>query len=569
MKKIKSYIYSLVLVLALGSTSCSNYLDRVPLDAPSDETFLRNEAEMNMALTGCYNILWTQWKASLPFLFAYDYASDIGYERDANDLLKMGQGAATSTNEIATLYWTEFYKGISRCNYLLNNMQKGQANVEPSVYNKIKAEAQFLRAYYYHNLVELYGNVPLITDVASLSGSQKTNTPKAETVAFILQELTEAAAVLPAEHKPLSGRISKGAALALKARVALYNEKWNEAIEASSAVMKMEGSLYQLEDEFSNLFTKAGQSSKEIIFSIQYKNPDKVHTMYRLVGSRGAGAYTNKKPAYQMADAYECIDGKPIDKSELYDPQNPWENRDPRLHYTLAVPGSIFLGYQFETHADSTQVWSYLNEKPVRVANKDANNSSNPYSTYTGICYRKYANLEDRLTPNLCETNPIVIRYAEVLLIYAEAKIKAGSIDQSVLDAINKVRGRKSVNMPPITTTNPTELFYAVCRERKYELAGEGFRLFDIRRWKIAEQVMNQPLLGRMSKAYPSTPPRIDEYANAYYDASIIARPGIESSEYKMRLVDNRSFDPQRDYLWPIPYVETETNKAIQQNPGY
>ncbi|WP_158228543.1 MULTISPECIES: RagB/SusD family nutrient uptake outer membrane protein [Parabacteroides] len=565
MKKINIYIFSLLLILS--TLSCVDFLDKEPLDAPSDESFLRNENEMQMALTGCYNILWTQWN-NMPFMFAYDCASDIGYERDANDLLKMGQGAGTPSNKIAALYWTEFYEGIARCNFLINNMNRGKENVPLAVYDKIEAEAKFLRAYYYSNLIELFGDVPLILDVVSLETSQVANTPKSTTVDFLLQELTEAADILPEEHKPLSGKASKGAALALKARIALYNERWQEAISAASGVMAMEGDLYGLEDDYSLLFRKDGQSSKEIIFSIQYMNPDKVHTMYRLIGSRTAGGFTNKKPAYQMADSYECIDGLPIDKSPLYDPQKPWENRDPRLYYTIAVPGSEFLGYQFETHADSILIWNYLTETPTRIVNKDANNSSNPYSTYTGICWRKYANVEDRLTSNLCETNAIVIRYAEVLLIYAEAKIKAGEIDQSVLDAINKVRSRESVKMPGITTTDPVELFYAVCRERKYELASEGFRLFDIRRWGIAEDVMNQPLLGRMSKGYPDQPPRIDSYGNAYYDDSIIAKPG-ESSEYKMRLVDNRTFNPNRDYLWPIPLTEMETNAAIKQNNGY
>ena len=145
------------------------------------------------------------------------------------------------------------------------------------------------------------------------------------------------------------------------------------------------------------------------------------------------------------------------------------------------------------------------------------------------------------------------------MLTYAEAKIKAGEIDASVLEAINKVRQRPSVKMPPITTTDPNELFYAVARERKYEFSGEGLRLFDIRRWKIAETVMNQPLLGRMKKSYPDKAPRIDEWGTAFYEGIPIAESG-ESADFKMRVVDIRKFDKNRDYLWPIPYIERQTN---------
>ncbi|MDT3367469.1 MAG: RagB/SusD family nutrient uptake outer membrane protein [Bacteroidota bacterium] len=325
----------------------------------------------------------------------------------------------------------------------------------------------------------------------------------------------------------------------------------------------MEGSLYKLEDNYATLFRNEGQNSKEVIFSVQYLVGTNVHALYRLFGSRNALAHTNKKPAYQLADSWECTDGLPIDKSPLFNPKDPYKNRDPRLGYTLAVPGSVFLGYQFETHGDSLKCWNYLTN--TRVNNLEATHA---YATFTGLCWRKYANVEDRLAINDCEMNTILIRYAEVLLTYAEAKIKAGQIDASVLEAINKVRNRPSVKMPPVTTTDPTQLFYAVCKERKYELSGEGLRLFDIRRWKIAEVVMNQPLLGRMKKSYPDRAPRIDAYGNAFYENIPVANQG-ESADFKMRVVDKRTFNPARDYVWPIPYIERQTNPSLTQNPNY
>ncbi len=403
----------------------------------------------------------------------------------------------------------------------------------------------------------------LITQVQSLADSNQPRTSKSQVADFIIKELTEAAAVLPATNNPTSGRASKGAALAIKARTALYNERWTDAISASSEVMAMEGSLYKLEDNYATLFRNEGQNSKEVIFSVQYLVGTNVHALYRLFGSRNALAHTNKKPAYQLADSWECTDGLPIDKSPLFNPKDPYKNRDPRLGYTLAVPGSVFLGYQFETHGDSLKCWNYLTN--TRVNNLEATHA---YATFTGLCWRKYANVEDRLAINDCEMNTILIRYAEVLLTYAEAKIKAGQIDASVLEAINKVRNRPSVKMPPVTTTDPTQLFYAVCKERKYELSGEGLRLFDIRRWKIAEVVMNQPLLGRMKKSYPDRAPRIDAYGNAFYENIPVANQG-ESADFKMRVVDKRTFNPARDYVWPIPYIERQTNPSLTQNPNY
>lgn len=552
--------YLILALLILLFSSCGDYLDKQPLDRPSDGTFLSNQQEMEMALTGCYSSLYIDF-AALPFPFMFDYVSDIGYERNVNDMQVLGQGAADANNKMATQLWRNFYAGIAKCNYLLQNMNRGENSVKPEDYRRIASEARFLRALFYSYLIELYGDVPLVTEVLTLSNSQRERTSKENVVNFLLQELKEAAEDLDVQLKGTSGHATKGAALALRSRVALYNERWDEAIQSAKEVMNL--GFYELEAEFAKLFTYEGQDSKEVIFSIQHLTGVHNHSMYNFLGSRNAKAFTNKKPSYQMADSYECIDGLSIDKSPLYDPEKPYENRDPRLGYTIAVPGSEFLGFQFETHGDSIQCWSYRDNK--RVPNLDA---TNPYASFTGLCWRKYANIEDAANPREGQMNLIVIRYAEVLLNYAEAKIKKGEVDQSVYDAINAVRERPSVAMPKLEGLSKEELFYAVCRERKYELASEGLRLFDIRRWKIAEKVMAMPLLGRMKKSYPKTAPVIDKYGTAHYDKSIIAGQG-ESSDFKMRVVDVRIFNPNRDYLWPIPYIERQTNKNLTQNPNY
>ncbi|MDR1225251.1 MAG: RagB/SusD family nutrient uptake outer membrane protein, partial [Tannerella sp.] len=554
---------------ALFFSSCSGYLDKYPLDTPSDQTFLANETEMEMALAGCYTPIWVglPGNTGISFLMVFENMSDNGYERGPNYVTELGQGSADALNSLVLNSWTELYRGISRCNYLLSNMSRGAAVVPAATYARIQAEAKFLRAYYYSYLIELYGDVPLLIEPVTLVEAQLPRTAKGQVVDLILKDLTEAAGVLSPVNNPTSGRPSKGAALALKARTALYDGRWQDAVSAASEVMAMEGSQYIIDPDYASLFTYSGQTSKEIIFSIQYLKGQTMHTLYSNFASRNARGTTARKPAYQLQDAYECIDGLPIDKSPLYDPQHPYENRDPRLQFTLAVSGSEFLGYQFETHGDSLTCWDYLTSPPSRIDNQDATHA---YATFTGICWRKYTNVEDRLAGTNCDNNVIVMRYAELLLIYAEAKIKAGQIDDSVLEAINKVRQRPSVNMPPVTTRDPGELFQAVARERRYELSNEGQRLFDIRRWKIAEEVMNLPLLGRMKKSYPAKPPRIDQWATAHYEGTDIpvAEPG-QSADFAMRVVDIRKFNPNRDYVWPIPYIERRTNPNLTQNPNW
>jgi hypothetical protein len=269
--------------------------------------------------------------------------------------------------------------------------------------------------------------------------------------------------------------------------------------------------------------------------------------------------YSNKLPSQSLVDAFECTDGLTIDKSPLYNPAKPFANRDPRLGFTIALPGSVFYNYQFETHKDSLQCWNYNTSPATRVPNQEAINA---FATATGYCWRKYVDLTDKADPANSELNVILVRYAEVLLIYAEAKIEKGEIDQSVYDAINSIRQRSGVNMPAIQPgQSQAQLRSVVRKERLYEFATEGFRLFDIRRWKIADQVMKGPLYGRIPRGLLANAPSID--------ANGIANYSNVPNKADMRVVEVRNFNANRDYLWPIPNIETVTDPAIVQNPGY
>lgn len=559
----KYFKYLIIAILLVQFSSCEGILDKYPLDGPSDGTFLSSEAELTAAVAACYQGLWWEWDGVLPFSIGFDQITDLGWDRNVNSaqMQQLGQNAHDGTNKTLSDIWSRMYTYIARCNYVLKNMERGEGTVPSGVYDQSMAEARFLRALYYHYLIELWGDVPLITEPLTLSTGQKARTHKADIVRFLFTELDDAAPHLPKDIKPTAGRATEGAAYALKSRIALYAGEWDVAIAAAEKVMAMEGSRYILDDDYMSLFQYEGMDSKEILFSIQYLKGTKTHPTFRAFGPRNATGHTNKKPAYQTADMFECTDGLSIDQSPLFDPKDPFVNRDPRLGYTLAVPGSIYCGYQFETHGDSIRCWNYNVTPAVRIENQEAIHA---YASFTGICWRKYVDTEDRADMS-GDLNAIVIRYAEVLLNYAEAKIEKNDIaDGKALEAINKIRQRKSVDMPPVAASTQTDLRNAVRRERKYELAGEGLRLFDIRRWKTAEIVMNEPLLGRMKKDYPDSAPRIDEQANVFYEGTgiPIADQG-ESADHKMRVVEYRSFNKDKDYLWPIPTVEVNTNPNI------
>jgi len=565
--------YVIILINIILCISCSDFLNKDPLDSPSDKTFLANETEIQMGLTGCYTPLWYDWE-TMPFYLAFECLSDNGWDRNTNDVQKLGEGANDANSSFVQSTWGSCYQGIARCNYLINKLPTGGG--ETDFIKQARAEAQFLRAYYYSYLIDLFGDVPLILESLTLADSQVPRTPKAEVLTQIFKDFDAAAAVLGTKNNPTSGRPTKEAALALKARIALYNEKWDIAIAAASEVMKLEGTETFLDPSFLNVFAYEGQNSKEILFSIQYLFGYKVQNIMRLFGARNCGGNANKVPSYQLVDSYLCSDGLPIDKSPLYNPAKPWENRDPRLAWTFALPssgyinwqkepGCLYVGFQFETHRDSIKCYNYHTNPPSRIDNQDALNA---YASFTGVNWRKFVCDRNYGDVNNCDNNIIVIRYAEVLLTYAEAKVKAGQIDNSVYAALNKIR--KRANMPDITESNPDDLFYAIARERRYELAGEGQRLSDIRRWKIADKVMNGFLLGRMQKSYPTKAPVIDKWGVPDYAAAgIPIASDVNDPNVSMRTVDLRKFDAKKDYLWPIPYIERKTNPALTQNPGW
>lgn len=562
MKIMKKYIKGCFIVafMAIGLSACKkDYLDKVPLSGPSDQTFFANQDELLLAVNGIYSALAFHPTDDMPFLMTIDAATDIGWDRNTSGLQSLGKGNQDSNNDYARAYWTNFYKLIGRCNFILDNAEKARSTTSPEIYARSIAEARFARAFAYHNLIELFGGVPLVTKTLGLNDGQLPRNSKEEVLAFILSELDAAAADLPASYGASDfGRATKGAALAIKARAALYAGNWDVAAAAAQEVIN--SNVYSLHNNFAELFSYNGRNSKEIILSLQYlRTANKTHAVTRNLLSRNGQGTSNKVPSQSLVDAYECIDGRPIHESPLYNPARPYENRDPRLSYTVALPGSNFFNFQFETHKDSLKCFNYNSTPPSRIDNQDATNA---FATFTGYCWRKYVDLVDRADVARSELNIILIRYAEVQLIYAEAKIEKGELDQSVYDAINSIRQRPGVNMPPIPTgLSQAELRSIVRKERMYELAMEGNRLFDIRRWKIAEQVMNGPFYGRVPRGLLASAPVIDANGIAHYDNV--------PNRAELRVVETRQFNPSRDYLWPIPNIEIVTDPNIVQNPGY
>lgn len=547
MKKLIS-----ICLVGVLMASCTGKLDKLPLTAPSSESFPTNQQELQTALVGCNNPL-LQCFGENPYQQVFEMFSDNAANRDVTPNQMWGDPNGGYVDAI----WSNLYVGISRCNFLLDNLDKAQKNVDEQTLQNFGAQARFLRAYYYSLLTSFFGAVPYITHTLDITQADVSRTDEAQIVDSILRELDDASQYLTQTNNPTSMTITKGAAWALASRVALYNEKWPEAIAAAQKVMALEGSEYQLDPHYENLCKLAGNTSKELIWSVHWNYNDITNIAPVSFKSRNAQGYNNRMPTESLVDSYECIDGKTIDKSGQYDPKHPWENRDPRLNWTIVTPGSVYCGYEYQTNRDSLTCWNYNVTPPVRIPNQDA---TNPYASFSGFAWRKYVDSTEFDQGNKSAISTILIRYAEVLLNYAEAKIESNQIDGSVYDAINKVRER--AGMPDIAGgESQDELRSVVRRERKVEFAGEGLRYFDIIRWHIAEQVLDGPCYGRIPTSLLASAPAIDE--NGTPDYSGISNYG------QMRVIQTRVFDKNKNYLWPIPGIELETNKNLTQNPNY
>lgn len=552
-KALYIFICSLVIV------SCSkDYLIKEPIDRPSVASFLKTEQELELSINGAYEKLWYSVDYNLPVEIHLDLASDIGYSRALTNFQFLGNGSVDASNPIILSMWRHYYTGIQRANYILDNVSKIEGIRNQSRVDQILAEAKFLRAYFYYHLTEMFGDVPLVTKVLTLDESYMSKSSKAEIADFLINDLESASQVLPLKYTKSEeiGRATKGVALALKSRIALFNEKWEIAADAANKVMDL--SIYDLETDYGSLYLKEKQTvSKEIMFMLQYKLGVQTHLAPKWTAPRMSSGFAGLIPSQSMIDSYLCKDGLTIDQSSLYDPHHPYINRDPRLNLSCVVPGSVFNGYQYETHKDSLQCWNYNVTPAIRVANQDAINA---FASFSGYCWRKYSDIRTPSFLQLSETGIILIRYAELLLNYAEAKIEGNSIDQSVYDVINKVR--KRAGMPLVEIGKTQEQLRSIVRiERKSELAFEGLRLYDIRRWKIAEKVMDGPLYGRIPRGLLNSAPTID--INGTPDYSNV------SNRSEMRIIEPRVFDKEKNYLWPIPQFEIDINTNLEQNKGY
>jgi hypothetical protein len=553
----------LIYILLVTGVSACHTLDLKPLSEPSTGGFYSNQTELELAVNDLYRLSF--WGND------NELFSDNEWHRGQLTNAVIG-GTMNADDGAVQTFWLNSYKAIARANSFLANKNNAAANTPAATLLRLEAEMRLIRAYQYARLLTHFGDVPFLVAPVTLAESYGiTRTNRDEILTFVFTELDFAAANLPLSYGASeTKRLTRGAALGIKARTALYMSKWQIAKEATDAIIK--SGAYVLHDSYSQLFLKAGETSKEIVISIPRDEKQQVFNSAAYVQdnlSRNAGGFGAQLPTRDMMDAYECIDGKPINESPLYDPKAPFKNRDPRLTATIVEFNTQWLGYNYTPHPDSLTVFSSKENK--KVSNKDTRAVA-AFASFTGFLWKK--GIDQTWQERLVEDNDaIIIRYAEILLTYAEAKIELGEIDESVVKAINQVRARaygvgvdQTTSYPAVKLTTAADLRKILRRERRVEFPREGLRYMDLIRWKLAEKVLTRPVIGlpdpavqnRAKWPFPGTTPidadGIADYSGFGNDVKVLAQ---------------RSFDKSRQYLWPIPAVERRVNTGITQNSGY
>ena len=542
---MKKYI---CILLVLASVASCDILELKPLDKISDADAWTDQSLIQVYVNGCYNALQHGYGAA-----TLSFVSDEAYSLFNGGGFQFAQTGTLTADNVTGMdarlnQWDHAYSYMRSLNTFFERIEG--APVDEDFKRGAIGEMKFIRAFVYAGLIWKYGGVPLITKVFRLNDDYTvTRSSYDECVNFIVSELDDAISRLPAQQPAAQkGRASGDACKALKARVLLYaasalnnpsndKAKWQRAADAIEPLLN---AGYALHGDYRRTFLT---DNSEIIFARYFTSTTSV-SFQGTMGRSGSNGANNGCPTQNLVNAYEMAstgllpynesaDGSlTLNTASGYDPNHPYDGRDPRFYETVLYDGSMWQGRETETFHGG------LDSPESSVGSWNA--------SLTAYCYKKFLDENVPVTgASVNQTNPwIYFRYGEILLNYAEAKFELGD-EAAAREYLNKVRARPSVQMPPVNDSGEA-LRERIRNERRVELALEEHRLYDVRRWKIAMETENKPLL-----------------------AMDIRKQADGSKTYEIKVLTERTFGTQH-YLIPIPRAEIDKSLGtLTQNPGY
>lgn len=573
----RNIIISLIVVL-IGMTGCYD-LDRAPYDQLSSSTFWKTEAQCKQGLMGVYASL--KNTDLYGKMFMIDVNSDVAAGYDQYEALQLG--TCTPRTGFLNGKWQNGYNAIQRANLAIRSIADAPIDQDPK--SKMLGEAYFLRALIYFHLLDYFGGLPIYDETTNLeqdfNNLKNLRTSAEETRQFILDDLEKAVnSGLPATWDAANyGRVTKSAVYALQGKVFLYNKNYDKAIQSFEEVLKPEYG-HQLNASYAELFTPTGHTSSEMIFSIvnlggtgnDYGMP---FCFYAGTRNSYGSCWNNTVPSVNLVDMYEYKDGRPFNWDEVFPGftkdnavrervfrcsfsddgikaldipaesekvKEMYAQRDPRMSATVIAPYTTYRGWNRNAERLMTFYFAKNTKGDVIALNENNGFMRNNRGGWETYFWRKFVPEGDwsgAITNR--EHTPVnfpILRLADVYLMLAECYNESGNVPKAV-EYINMVRSRAGIatlNSGPayLAVNTKDDVFKRIFRERAFELAGEGVRDSDLRRWKLSNQLLNRDEMGITGKR-----------------------------------MFTRVFRENRDYLWPIPADEIGMNDKLEQNPNW
>lgn len=542
MKTIYNIKNSITLLLASLFFSCSGVLDKEPLDEIGDNAFWTDPVLTEYYVNNIYGSIEVD-----PYV-THELRTDnaISAQRDkwrsSTFLFNYNLISATNPNDNI---WNKSYENIRKCNRFLEKIEG--STIEEGKKDHYRGQVYFLRGMFYFELVKRYGGVVLLDKV--LGATDNWNIAKEtekECYDFIISDLINATHLLPETWSGADkGRVTKGAAWALKSRVELYDKRYDEVIKSCAEVEKFGYELVPgiTPEQYRSIWWISNKENKENIFDIQFKSPDfdnklmVVNMVAYLNNPYGDRGWSGMGPTQELVDLYELKDGSPAptvsdapsDKVFNIQSSGIYTNREPRFYSSIIHHG--------------TQIFMKGDKGPATVDHYTLDTPDKEDASLTGYHVWKWIDYDNMNYPYAGYSgkdhalNWIMIRYAEVILNEAEARVETNDI-QGALTAINRIRSR--VGLPDYQETNQGKLRELIRKERRIELAFENHRFWDVRRWRIGKETQ-QKLHGVKF---------------------------VSPTDFVITEVDTRIWDDRLYYI-PIPYEEILRVSALKQNPGY
>ncbi len=561
---MKNKAYALLLAGVLAVSCNDAFLDRYPMDQITDENFWQTEEHVKSvantftaSLRGKYWLNMTEAMAdSAPWAVTTAFRT-IG-----------GGNYATDISQINTI-WDESYTYIGRTNYYLANYQRA-VNVSDEVKERYAAEAYFYRAYNYWLLTSYFGDVPYITDVLSVDSPDvyRGRDKRADIIDAITRDLEEHYKALPEYIEAGSdefGRVSQTAALALLSRIYLYNERWDDAVSAAERAMASPYyALYKTGNpdvDYRNLFNYTGRASRNannhetlLAFVYNYNLGEDARTSHNL--SREIWVpndYSRFVPTKSTIESYLTDTGEIWDPDSAKSYEEAFEHRDPRMKQSILAPGTPWEGgVDGNIDNDNPGLFTY----PLMV------NMRTGCMTYSGYYLLKYVEPSTVSSVGHDDNDIILIRYAEVLLNYIEAKERLGNVTQDDLDrTINQLRDRVGmVHLELGKLPAGSDLRTEIRRERRVELFFEGHRYFDLIRWKEGAR-LGEDLLG-VKRSW------LDQ-SRLSVSLDDLTWKNVNGEEYLV-IETGRTFVDPKHYLLSVPFKQSQLNpNLLPNNPGW